>query len=57
MEECLEDIKLDMDILQEKIDELEKEFRKLSQCDKFCLLIINKYLEWKQSIRKTWKQS
>jgi hypothetical protein len=57
MEECFKDIKMDMDQLQLKMDELEEEFRKLSQCDKFCLLIINKYLEWKQSIRKMLKQS
>jgi hypothetical protein len=57
MEECFEDIKMHMDELQLKMDELEEEFRKLSCCDKFCLLIINKYLEWKQSIRKMLKQS
>lgn len=57
MEECFEEIKLEIDELQIKVDELEEEFRKLSQCDKICLLIINKYLEWKQSIRKMLKQS
>jgi hypothetical protein len=57
MENNLNELKLEMDELQLKMDELEEEFRKLSQCDKICLLIINKYLEWKQSIRKMLKQS
>ena len=57
MEACFEDIKMDMDILHEKIEELEYEFSKLSYCDKFCMSLINKCLEWKQSVRKMWKQS
>jgi hypothetical protein len=57
MEECLEDIKMDMHILQEKIEELEYEFSKLSYCDKFCMLLINKCIEWKVYVRKMLKQS
>ena len=57
MEEYFEDIKMDMDILQEKIDELEYEFSKLSCCDKFCMSFINKCIAWKLYVRKTLKQS
>jgi tRNA A-37 threonylcarbamoyl transferase component Bud32 len=57
MEECLEDIKMDMHILQEKIEELEYEFSKLSYCDKFCMSFINKCIEWKVYVRKMLKQS
>ena len=57
MEDNLNELKLEFDELQIKLDELEEEFRKLSRCDKFCLLIINKYLEWKQSIGEMLKQS
>ena len=57
MEDNLNELKLEFDELQLKLDELEEEFRKLSRCDKFCLSLINKCLEWKQYVRKTWKQS
>ena len=40
MEDNLNELKLEFDELQIKLDELEEEFRKLSRCDKFCLLII-----------------
>jgi hypothetical protein len=55
MEECFEDIKMHMDELQLKMDELEEEFRKLSCCDKFCMSLINKCIEWKVYLRKTLK--
>ena len=56
-EDCLEEIKIDMEELEAKLYALEDEFSKLSYCDKLCMSFINKCIEWKIYVKKTLKQS
>ena len=51
----IEQFKIDTDRLQQELSRLEEEFSKISFCEIFYWRIINKYFQWKEYAKKTFK--